>query len=250
MTRRTMAERKRRGADRATRRESLFVLISRTLRGVTLTPAEAALLRAHVEVEVEESNALRATVAGQQTAIQREGRRNEAAEDAIREAEQRAADAEEQLRAYRAIYGPDALDAHMYALARASRADGALAEVRAAASTAEQVEAVDRYDHRARLDAEERADRYRLHCEKLRHQLAAAEHRAGKLEKDARDNGADARAEYQRAKTAEQQVAAVRAALPDEPRPRLGLPNDLAYANGRHDVAERVRYALDQAGQS
>ncbi|MEU5745728.1 hypothetical protein ABZ804_09295 [Streptomyces sp. NPDC047726] len=47
-----------------------------------------------------------------------------------------------------------------------------------------------------------------------------------------------------------EQVVAVRAALPDEPRPRLGLPTDLAYANGRHDLAERVRYVLDQAQQT
>ncbi|ARB11468.1 hypothetical protein SEA_TOASTYFINZ_46 [Streptomyces phage ToastyFinz] len=47
-----------------------------------------------------------------------------------------------------------------------------------------------------------------------------------------------------------EQVVAVRAALPDEPRPRLGLPTDLAYANGRHDLAEQVRYVLDQAQQT
>lgn len=47
-----------------------------------------------------------------------------------------------------------------------------------------------------------------------------------------------------------EQVVAVRAALPDEPRPRLGLPTDLAYANGRHDLAEAVRYVLDQAQQT
>ncbi|MCM1973785.1 hypothetical protein [Streptomyces sp. G1] len=47
-----------------------------------------------------------------------------------------------------------------------------------------------------------------------------------------------------------EQVVAVRAALPDEPRPRLGLPTDLAYANGRHDLAERIRYVLDQAQQT
>lgn len=49
----------------------------------------------------------------------------------------------------------------------------------------------------------------------------------------------------EQAKAAEQRLAAVRVALPEEPRPRLGLPNDLAYANGRHDLAERVRYVLD-----
>ncbi|MFJ5999639.1 hypothetical protein [Streptomyces sp. NPDC092370] len=51
-------------------------------------------------------------------------------------------------------------------------------------------------------------------------------------------------------RAAEQQLAALRAALPDEPRPCLGLPNDLAYANGRHDLAECVRYALDHAGRT
>ncbi|MEV6074369.1 hypothetical protein AB0L80_04520 [Streptomyces sp. NPDC052069] len=77
--------------------------------------------------------------------------------------------------------------------------------------------------------------------------LATAEQRIRRLEKDARDNGADARAEHKRAKAAEQRLDAVRAALPDEPRPRLGLPTDLAYANGRHDLAERVRHVIDQA---
>ncbi|MFE5395783.1 hypothetical protein ACFQ9U_14590 [Streptomyces sp. NPDC056568] len=47
-----------------------------------------------------------------------------------------------------------------------------------------------------------------------------------------------------------EQVVAVRAALPDEPRPRLGLPTDLAYANGRHDLAETIRHVLDQAQQT
>ncbi|MEV4036389.1 hypothetical protein [Streptomyces umbrinus] len=97
MSRRTAAERRRRATERDTRRDSLFVLISRTQRGVPLAAPEADLLRAHVEVEVAESNALRATVAGQQTAVQRMGRRNEAAEKAIREAEQRAANAERKL---------------------------------------------------------------------------------------------------------------------------------------------------------
>ncbi|MEV7991579.1 hypothetical protein AB0O67_06595 [Streptomyces sp. NPDC086077] len=48
----------------------------------------------------------------------------------------------------------------------------------------------------------------------------------------------------------EQQLADVRAALPDEPRPRLGLPNDLAYQHGRHDLAAAVRDALDQASRT
>ncbi|MFD8005726.1 hypothetical protein [Streptomyces mirabilis] len=49
-----------------------------------------------------------------------------------------------------------------------------------------------------------------------------------------------------RAEQAEQQVAAVRALLPAKPRPALGLPNDLAYANGTHDAYDAVRDALDQ----
>ncbi|MEU9141693.1 hypothetical protein AB0D33_38135 [Streptomyces sp. NPDC048404] len=88
MTRRTMAERKRRGADRTARRESLLVLLSRTRRGVALTDAEGALLFAHVEVELAEADELRRTVAGQQTAIQAANNRAEAADAVIREVEQ------------------------------------------------------------------------------------------------------------------------------------------------------------------
>ncbi|MFF1686063.1 hypothetical protein [Streptomyces sp. NPDC058254] len=94
MTRRTMAERKQRAADRDTRRESLLVLLSRTRRAVPLTPSEAALLFAHVEVEIAESNELRRTVQGQQTALQRAYDRTAAAEAAIVEAEKRAEQAE------------------------------------------------------------------------------------------------------------------------------------------------------------
>ncbi|CAL9481034.1 hypothetical protein [Streptomyces sp. enrichment culture] len=130
--RRTKASRQQSAADRDARRESLAVILSRIQRGVPITPAEGALLRAHVELEITESNELRRTLGGQQAASRRMARRVEAAEAAIREAEQRA---------------------------------------------------------------------------------EAAEERARTLEKDARDNGADARAEYQRAKTAEQQLAAARAAL-------------------------------------
>jgi chromosome segregation ATPase len=88
MTRRTMAERKRRGADRIARRESLLVLLARARRGVTLTDAEAALLFAHVEVELAEADELRRTVQGQQTAIQVMGNRAEAADAVIVEVEQ------------------------------------------------------------------------------------------------------------------------------------------------------------------
>lgn len=95
MTRRTMAERKQRAADRDTRRESLLVLLSRTRRAVPLTPSEAGLLFAHVEVEIAESDELRRTVQGQQTALQAAHDRTAAAEAAIVEAEQRAEQAEQ-----------------------------------------------------------------------------------------------------------------------------------------------------------
>ncbi|MFD8216193.1 hypothetical protein ACFV2U_21205 [Streptomyces sp. NPDC059697] len=102
MTRRTMAERKRRAAERDIRRESLLVLLSRMQRGALLDN-ERPLLRAHVETALGEAAELRRTVAGQQTAIQAAHDRTAAAEAAIREMEQRAVDAEEQLRAYRAV---------------------------------------------------------------------------------------------------------------------------------------------------
>lgn len=119
-----MAERKRRAADRDTRRDSLLVLLSRIQRAVPITPAEASLLRAHVEVEITESNELRATVAGQQDGIQRNIRQLNAAHAAIEEAE--AALAEE-----RATFGSLA-DAHAATLIRAAQAEAALDRVRAA----------------------------------------------------------------------------------------------------------------------
>ncbi|MER8086597.1 hypothetical protein ABTZ57_16040 [Streptomyces sp. NPDC094048] len=102
MARRTMAERKRRTAERDTRRESLLVLLSRMQRGALLD-AERPLLQAHVEAELSDADELRRTVAGQQTAIQRQAAQLEAAHDAIREAEQYAIDYREQLHMYRAV---------------------------------------------------------------------------------------------------------------------------------------------------
>ncbi|MGW1772541.1 hypothetical protein [Streptomyces sp. NPDC002104] len=99
MTRRTMTERRRRAADRDTRRESLLVLLNRIQRGAPLTPAEAALLRTHVTAEISEADELRRTVAGQQTAIQRAHDRTRAAEDAITEAENDALRARQQTEA-------------------------------------------------------------------------------------------------------------------------------------------------------
>ncbi|KAA6215130.1 hypothetical protein CP973_00225 [Streptomyces albofaciens JCM 4342] len=145
---RRRADRKQRTAERTARRDSLLVLLSRVQRHGTLTPAEAALLRAHVEAEITEADRYRAEAGGQQAAVRREQQRLAAAEAAIVEAEaeaarhaadhaaacqqiaamhaaavgevrgprrgivedvadirQRALDAEEQLAAYRAVYG-------------------------------------------------------------------------------------------------------------------------------------------------
>jgi hypothetical protein len=158
-----MAERKRRAAERDTRRESLFVLLSRARRGVPLTPAEAALMFAHVEVELTEADELRRTVAGQQNAIQAAHDRTAAAEEAIRETEQRAVDAEEQLTAYRAVYGEGSDNvatifrefeaARLAAEERAAQAEAQLDEQRATtvacldASGAALTRALDRADN-------------------------------------------------------------------------------------------------------
>lgn len=79
---------------RTARRDSLAVLLSRAQRGVPLTADEAALLRAAVEAEIRESDAARQAERGQQRAADRERERVTAAEAAIVEAEQRAAQAE------------------------------------------------------------------------------------------------------------------------------------------------------------
>ncbi|MBC9714060.1 hypothetical protein H9Y04_15960 [Streptomyces sp. TRM66268-LWL] len=127
MTRRS---REQRAAERSARRASLFVLLDRAQRRGSLTAAEAALLRAHVEAEVAECDRYRAEAGGQQAAVRREQQRVRAAEAAICEGEALLAD--------------------------------------------------------------------------------------------------------------------VRTVLPADARPRLGLPNTLAYENGRHDMADAVRNVLDQ----
>ncbi|WP_406014343.1 hypothetical protein OG520_22230 [Streptomyces sp. NBC_00984] len=102
MARRTMADRRRRTAEREARRDVLAHLLSRVDRGV-ITDAERPLLRAHVEAELRDSDDLRRTVGGQQTAIQRQAAQLAAAHDAIREAEQQAADYLGQLDMYRTV---------------------------------------------------------------------------------------------------------------------------------------------------
>jgi hypothetical protein len=171
-----MAERKRRGADRTARRESLLVLLARARRGVALTPAEAALLFAHVEVELAEADELRRTVQGQQTAIQVMGNRAEAADAVIVEVEkdrdqaraelaelqeaeaQRVADgtrthyrdraeqAEQRLATYVGIFGPAAPDDFHTMQHRAKQAEAALGRIRDARTLGEALAAVAEHD--------------------------------------------------------------------------------------------------------
>lgn len=103
MARRTRPNKERRALaaqGRAARRARLRNLIDRAGR-LTLTPQEADALRGLAEVEFTESDNLRHTVGGQQSAMRRHGEQLDAAHEAIREAEQAAADAAEQLRAHR-----------------------------------------------------------------------------------------------------------------------------------------------------
>ncbi|MEU4178180.1 hypothetical protein [Streptomyces sp. NPDC026589] len=92
--------RHRAAAERTARRDSLLALLSRIQRSIPVTPTEAALLRAHVEVELTDADTAR-TALGRQEAQHRQ--QLAAAHDAIREAEQDAADLAEQLLAYRAV---------------------------------------------------------------------------------------------------------------------------------------------------
>lgn len=77
-TRPNRARRAKAADGRTARRASLLVLLARVQRGV-LTATEANLMRAHVEVELDEADALRATVAGQQNAMRRQEARLAAA---------------------------------------------------------------------------------------------------------------------------------------------------------------------------
>ncbi|UIX33563.1 hypothetical protein [Streptomyces sp. GQFP] len=85
--------------DRRDRRATVDVLLGRMLRGV-LTPAEAALLAEHARTEQRLGDATRKSLGETTRAL---AKNREAADDAIREMEQRAVDAEEQLRMYRAV---------------------------------------------------------------------------------------------------------------------------------------------------
>ncbi|WP_328678428.1 hypothetical protein [Streptomyces sp. NBC_00343] len=85
--------------DRRDRRAALDVLLGRMLRGV-LTEAEAALLAEYVRTEQRLGDATRKSLGETTRAL---AKHREAADAAIRETEQRAVDAEEQLTAYRAV---------------------------------------------------------------------------------------------------------------------------------------------------
>ncbi|MCX5266068.1 hypothetical protein [Streptomyces sp. NBC_00199] len=97
---------KGRNRDRDDRRATTDVLLGRMLRGV-LTPTEAALLAQHVREEQRSADENRHAMAGTTQAL---ARHRVAADAAIREWEQRALDAEEQLTAYRSVLGPRPLD--------------------------------------------------------------------------------------------------------------------------------------------
>ncbi|MDN3056197.1 hypothetical protein PH213_16915 [Streptomyces sp. SRF1] len=127
MSRRTNAGTTR-DRTRDERRKSLDVLLGRAERGV-ISPTEAALLRSLVGAEIAEGDAARRAAGGQQAAVRREQQRVAAAEAAIVEAEQHAADVAEQLRQYRAVYGPEAITTYQAAVRRAEEAEARAARI-------------------------------------------------------------------------------------------------------------------------
>ncbi|MGW6518564.1 hypothetical protein [Streptomyces sp. NPDC054962] len=132
---------------RRDRRALLDNLLARMLRGV-LTPTEAALLAATVREEQRVYDQTRRSL-GETTAART--RTREAADAAVREMEQRALDAEEQLRAYRAV--------EAYRAAVADSFAGRLDAIRQ--QTAEGiVTGIEQLQRRAER-AEQRADTYR-----------------------------------------------------------------------------------------
>ncbi|MFF4118982.1 hypothetical protein ACFY0P_36815 [Streptomyces sp. NPDC001714] len=128
---------KGRNRDRTDRRAVLDVLLGRADRGA-LSTAEAALLREHVAEEVRLADENRRAMAGTTQAL---ARHRGAADAAIRELEQRAVDAEEQLTAYRAV-----TEQWSQWQARAQQAEATLARVRAAATLGAALAAVAEHD--------------------------------------------------------------------------------------------------------
>ncbi|AFU62187.1 hypothetical protein SV1_47 [Streptomyces phage SV1] len=247
---------KRRTRDRADRRKVVAVLLARLDR---LSDAEAALLREHVLTEQQLADEQRTTLATTKRIRTREQR---TAEAALAAAEQRAQTAERYLaeaKEYAARQERTAAEqraAVSRVLALVGRRDAVPAAAVWAAVDADPTKhrtaagLADRWqaDRRARapfLAAANSAEAL-LAEQQREHDIAlAAERRisAGwkRRHLDAERRGDRYRAAWLAARRARR---AARAALPDEPRPRLGLPNDLAYANGRHDLAERILYAL------
>ncbi|MET9914284.1 hypothetical protein ABZZ74_47590 [Streptomyces sp. NPDC006476] len=128
---------KGRNRDRTDRRAVLGVLLARADRG-TLSPTEAALLREHVTEEMRLGDKNRRAMAGTTQALDRH---REAADAAIREMEQRAVDAEEQLTAYRAV-----TEQRSNRQAPAQQAEATLARVRTATSLGAALAAVAEHD--------------------------------------------------------------------------------------------------------
>ncbi|MET9923311.1 MULTISPECIES: hypothetical protein [Streptomyces] len=145
MSRRTRPSKERRARHRATaertaRRDSLLVLLSRIQRGIPVTPTEAALLRAHVDAELADADTARAAL-GQQEAQHRQ--QLAAAHDAIREAEQDAAEWKTTAATYSGLHSSAEQDvadlgeqlrtyqtAEMYRQAAADTVEGRLAALR------------------------------------------------------------------------------------------------------------------------
>ncbi|OII60877.1 hypothetical protein BJP40_08425 [Streptomyces sp. CC53] len=235
--------------DRTDRRAVVDVLLARAQRGA-LTTAEGALLTEHVREEQRLADATRRAMAGTTRAL---ARHREAADAAIIEAEQRAEAAEQHLAPVEAALA-ETRRRHHAACQRVDQLLAILARVRDAHSLGDALAAVAEHDglppaaarvHARILDransAEARlAEQKRDHDIALATAMERARHLGVTMQRTA-DHHRD------RVKAAEQRLAAVRDALPDEPRPRLGLPNDLAYAHGRHDLADAVRDALDRA---
>ncbi|KUN96180.1 hypothetical protein [Streptomyces caeruleatus] len=239
--------------ERRDRRAALDVLLARAERGV-LSRAEAVVLRQYVTEEMRTADDSRKANAGTTRALDRH---RAAADAAIVEAERSAKGWEDTARTYAAnMDSARAAVDRVRTLARRMRAGSPQG---AAAIYAERIEqALD--DDRDALAPEATAihaafaavaesPEARLAEQQRDHDiaLATAEHRTRRLGATMQRTVDHYR---EQAKAAEQRLAAVRAVLPTEPRPRLGLPNDLAYANGTHDLADAVRDALDTAGRS
>ncbi|MEU2759371.1 hypothetical protein [Streptomyces sp. NPDC007094] len=264
---------KGRDRDRADRRAVVDVLLARLHRGA-LSPAEAALLAEHMREEQRVADESRQAMAGTTQALERH---RAAAAEAIVEAEERATQAEARTEeVQRAADEQRAAVARVRVLARTMRAGSPMGAAAIYADRIEQALDNDRRaldpdtairaqfldaaesatarlaeqqrDHdialaTARQDAQRHRDDYLAACRTIADVHQAATGRTGLA--PIRGVVEDVAAVRARAQATEQQLDAVRAALPTEPRPRLGVPTDLAYANGRHDLAAHIEQALD-----